>query len=111
MGLDGAEGGVSSVQAMSFLKQRYTAKAVHGQEAKRIANAALRSQCEFTKLSKQFYYQLETIIEKYEAYLCCKTACQSIGKMVFFSYTVEEWILFDCFVGYNLGRTSCSVFV
>ena len=45
MGLDGAEGGVSSVQAMSFLKQRYTAKAVHGQEAKRIANAALSRRC------------------------------------------------------------------
>ncbi len=36
--------GVSLLTAMSFLKQRYTAKAVHEQEAERIANAALRGQ-------------------------------------------------------------------
>lgn len=31
--------------AMSFLKQRYMAKAIHEQEAKRIANAVLLSRC------------------------------------------------------------------
>ncbi len=34
--------------AMSFLKQRYTAKAVHEQEAQRIANTALCRRCKFT---------------------------------------------------------------
>ena len=39
---------VSLLTDMSFLKWRYTAKAVYEQEAERIANAALRRQHEFT---------------------------------------------------------------